>query len=79
MWCIRECRLDIPAILSDTEATRNYFLKGVVYTKNDSASIADAIDHAISEIELLRIEVRELHRQVDLKWQRYQAELESHL
>jgi glycosyltransferase involved in cell wall biosynthesis len=71
--------LDIPAILSDTETTRNYFSEGVVYTENDGTSIAVAIDHAVSAIERLKVEVRELHRQIDLKWQKYQIELQSRL
>jgi glycosyltransferase involved in cell wall biosynthesis len=71
--------LDIPAILSDTEAIRDYFSKGVIYTRNDENSIVDSIERAISELEHLRVEARELHEQIDLSWQKYLTELQSHM
>lgn len=57
-----------PLIVSDTEAIRNYFYKGVVYTKPDSNSIATAIKNAVLNIEMLKKDIIELKGEISIDW-----------
>jgi len=47
-----------PLVTSDTTCLKNFFVKGTVFTKNDSISIASAIKSAYQDRENLKNEIR---------------------
>jgi glycosyltransferase involved in cell wall biosynthesis len=64
-----------PLILSDTEALRGYFRKGVVFTANDADSIATALRQAIADRQRLRGEIKELRQELIESWRLCRDEL----
>lgn len=63
-------------VLSDTEALRAYFRKGVVYARNDAESIAEAVRQALADKARLDAEVTALKQELLESWQRQRADLE---
>lgn len=57
-----------PIVLSDTDALKSYFYKGTVFTKNDSKSIAVAIQNALRNEHGLRSEIAELRSELIDDW-----------
>ena len=57
-----------PLVLSDTEALRSYFSRGVVFVNNDAASIAAGIAKALSAVASLRAEVAQLGVELERDW-----------
>lgn len=58
-----------PLILSDTRALRDYFSRGVVYTRNDPASIRAAIADALSRRDELAVEGARLREELVRSWE----------
>jgi glycosyltransferase involved in cell wall biosynthesis len=59
-----------PLILSDTHALRALFRRGAVFTNNESAAIARAINTALRRADALRSEIKELSREMQVDWER---------
>ena len=57
-----------PLILSDTEAIRNYFRKGVVYTKSDRNDIRENLINCVKNIEKLKNDIIVLRVELDADW-----------
>ena len=57
-----------PLILSDTEALRNYFYKGVLYTNNLHQDIAEKINAANHNIDNLTAAITQLKTEKELEW-----------
>ena len=55
-------------ILSDTEALKNYFYRGAVYTENNSRKIAAAITYALKNKEKLAKEISLLKDDLERDW-----------
>jgi glycosyltransferase involved in cell wall biosynthesis len=64
-----------PLIISDTRTLRNYFNKGVVYTKNDFRSIAMSVKYAIANKRQLSSEIHVLKDELEIKWNKRFKEL----
>ena len=60
-----------PLILSDTQALRNYFYQGAVYTKNHPDAIAFSIKSAIDNRVKLINEVSMLKNELQYDWNRH--------
>lgn len=60
--------LYVPLITTDTKVLKEYFHKGVIYTLNDSESIAKAIVKSKVCQKQLRKEVIELNKELKKKW-----------
>jgi len=60
--------LSQPLVLSDTKAIRNYFRKGVVFSKCDSNSIAAAITEGIRNNDFLKKEIVILKDEISNDW-----------
>ncbi len=56
-------------ILSKTDALKQFFYKGVLYTDNNSKSIAKAMNVAVAEIDNLSKDVSELKNEIENTWQ----------
>lgn len=65
-----------PLVLSDTPTIRNYFTKGVVYTKYDKDSITSAIENAALRIRELSNEIGDLKPELENNWKSKFNELE---
>jgi glycosyltransferase involved in cell wall biosynthesis len=59
-----------PLVLSDSDANRNYFSRGAVYTDNTAADIATCIRRALGDLGKLEVEVRQLRTELRLDWAR---------
>jgi len=57
-----------PAVLSDTETIKNYFDKGMVFSKCDSHSIASAITEAVENNEKLKQDIGVLKEELVKNW-----------
>lgn len=57
-----------PLLLSDTKALRNYFNRGAVFSKNDTLSLAKAMDATRHQINLLRQEMTEFQNSIETVW-----------
>jgi glycosyltransferase involved in cell wall biosynthesis len=57
-----------PLVTSDTAALRQYFRRGTVYSRHDSASLAAAITHALANRERLAAEMRSLKPDLMAAW-----------
>lgn len=57
-----------PLILSDTEALRQYFYKGVLYTDNTAQNLAELINKSIKNKDNLTCEILELKNQISTEW-----------
>jgi len=57
-----------PMILSNTNAIKNYFSKGVIYTDNNAGAIASAIQEAIDNRQRLQAEAIELRQELEHDW-----------
>ena len=57
-----------PIILSDTEALRNYFFKGTVFTKHTPGDLARSIDTIKSDYSRYSREIQELKPALEEKW-----------
>lgn len=66
-------------MLSDTQALRTCFSKGVVFTDNSAGSIAQAMEQAVAEKDHLQDQVRELKSELIRSWQRRQRAFEAQL
>jgi hypothetical protein len=62
--------LDKPLVMSDKAALRDYFRKGVVFTSNDSRSLAASLREAQRDIDRLRFEVRESKEELSKDWEK---------
>ena len=62
--------LEKPLILSDDPALRYYFNKGVIFSLNQSKQIAEAISQAVSFHDKLKVEVRQLKKELAVNWQK---------
>ena len=58
-----------PMILSDTQALRQFFHAGAVYTANDRESIASAMHQMADKRERLQAESRALKESLETEWQ----------
>jgi len=69
-----------PLIMSEKQALKDYFTKGVVFTKNDSHSLTAALYDVRRRLETLRCEIKELKEDIARPWQvrfcRLRTELE---
>lgn len=65
-----------PLLLSDTQALRDYFYKGVVFTANNAASIAAAVELAVAQQQELAMEIAELKLELSESWQERKSQLE---
>lgn len=70
---------EIPLILSDSDATKDYFSKGAVYTRNDAESIGASITECIEHEQRLRDETRLLKRALSENWNILAQNLKSHI
>jgi glycosyltransferase involved in cell wall biosynthesis len=61
--------LGIPMVLSDTKAIRDYFTRGVIYTRPNSNSIAGSIQIAISQLDHLNAEIKLLRKELLRNWE----------
>jgi glycosyltransferase involved in cell wall biosynthesis len=57
-----------PLVTSDTAALRQYFRRGTVYSRHDSASLAAAITQALADRERLAAEMRSLKPDLMAAW-----------
>jgi glycosyltransferase involved in cell wall biosynthesis len=57
-----------PLVTSDTAALRQYFRRGTVYARHDSASLAAAITRALADRERLAAEMRSLKPDLMAAW-----------
>jgi len=57
-----------PIILSDTQALKNYFSKGTVFTENTPEAIAEAIAYALANKKRLSGESALLRAELELSW-----------
>lgn len=57
-----------PLVLSDTASLRNYFRRGVVFTRNEPKAIADALSDALARSGELRAEMLEFRVQLREEW-----------
>ena len=64
-----------PLVLSDTNAIRSYFYKGVVYTRNEPLKIGEAINMAINKYSVLSREIKELSSELRVNWDKKFNEL----
>jgi glycosyltransferase involved in cell wall biosynthesis len=64
-----------PVILSNTQALRNYFYQGAVYTENSVDEIAKNIKYAIRKKGKLENEVIVLRDQLQLEWKKRRSNL----
>ena len=62
--------LEKPLILSDDPALRYYFNKGVIFTRNQSKYIAEAISQVITSNDKLQVEVKQLKEEITVNWQK---------
>jgi hypothetical protein len=69
--------VEVPLILSDTQALRTYFNRGVIYTKNDAESLAVSIKAAIENNDVLQREIQRLKKELEESWQLAKSRLES--
>lgn len=60
--------LNKPLILSDTVTIRDYFKKGVIYTKPGSSSIAKSIRKGIAELDVLKRDCLEFKHTLISDW-----------
>jgi glycosyltransferase involved in cell wall biosynthesis len=60
--------VEVPLILSDTEALRNYFTEGTVFTKNTTQDLIINISHAIENISCLRAKMKQFKNQLENNW-----------
>lgn len=66
-----------PLIISNKDALKNYFYKGVVLTENDSLSIKNAILTAINKYNVLKKEIEELRDELQQNWENKFKNLKS--
>ena len=64
-----------PLITSDKITLREYFNKGVVYTKNDCRSIAFSVKYAIAKKRQLSREIDDLKDELEINWNKRFKEL----
>lgn len=64
-----------PMVLSDTAAIKEYFSKGVVYTKPIANDIADAVNHLINDIDKLSQDVKVLREELLVDWEKRYIEV----
>jgi glycosyltransferase involved in cell wall biosynthesis len=57
-----------PLVMSDTPALREYFTKGVVYTRNDGRALTAAVEEAIRRLAALRADVCQLKDDLARPW-----------
>jgi hypothetical protein len=68
-----------PLVLSNTQALKQHFHKGTVYTDNTSKDITDKILNAILKKDLLQEEIKELRREMIIDWERRKEAFEVFL
>jgi glycosyltransferase involved in cell wall biosynthesis len=66
--------LRVPLILSDTPVLREWFDQGVVFTKNNSSKIADAILSAKKNYSTIQLDIKKLNNDLVQRWN-YLAEI----
>lgn len=66
-----------PLVLSDTQALRAYFYRGVIFTRNDAEGIAASLKTALANRQQLAVEIGQLRHELSESWQVQQMELES--
>ena len=68
-----------PLIISDSEISRHYFNKGVLYTDNTCVNLAEQINKAIINISSLREEIRTLKVQLITEWEDLRISFEKEI
>jgi glycosyltransferase involved in cell wall biosynthesis len=68
-----------PLILSDKKILKEYFYKGVVFTENNDMNIAESINYAITNLDNLNDEVKQLRYELTSKWESDLVNLEGEL
>lgn len=71
--------LNKPLILSNTDALRNFFSKGCVYTNPNQNDIYKAMIEAIHNIENLQNDMKNMKMEIEVKWKEKISELKSKL
>jgi len=71
--------LGVPLILSDTPVSRQYFTRGVVYTKNTAEGIAEAVLHARANLPALQSAIRSFREEVQIAWEEKYREFRDSL
>jgi glycosyltransferase involved in cell wall biosynthesis len=66
-----------PLVTSDTAALREYFRRGTIYTRHDSASLAAAITSALASRDRLTTEMRALKPDLIAAWTEQRDSLRS--
>lgn len=66
-----------PLILSNTQANKNYFYKGVVYTDSTYIDISEKIKYAIKNKEKLTEEIKDLKKVIQPRWEESKWALNS--
>ena len=64
-----------PMVLTDNPASRKYFSRGVVYTRNDPQEIRDAVVAAVGDAERLRGEIERLRSELTADWRAKREQL----
>lgn len=64
-----------PVVLTDTPASRDYFYKGALYTRNEAPAIARTVRAAVAAIDVLAKDVAALRAELSASWQRRRAAL----
>jgi glycosyltransferase involved in cell wall biosynthesis len=67
--------MEQPLITSNTTALRRYFTRGTVFVDDNPQSIAAGVEFALSHLEELRLEARELREEKYAIWCEERAEL----
>ena len=68
-----------PIIVSDTKTIRNYFSKGVIYTKPQSDSISNAIKEGVKNFSVLKNEITSLSEVLEINWKKRFESLERQI
>ena len=68
-----------PMVLSDFNVIKNYFYKGVIYSKLDSGSISNAIRQLISSKNKLNDDVKNIKKELQISWKVQSAILTKEL
>lgn len=59
---------EVPMLLSDTAALRNYFYKGAVFTKNTTEGLSRNIVYALNNLELLKNDLLDAKMELHDNW-----------
>ena len=60
---------ETPMVLSSTEALKNYFYKGAIFSANNAIALAGSIREALQKEDSLKEEVKELKQELSFSWE----------